>query len=145
MKTVTVHHTFKAPIEAVFEAVTNSTRLPSVLGQGIRIVIPAAGPDPDGVGAIREVNAWPVWFREEITRFERPYRMDYHILEVRPHFEHLDGKFLFESVTGGTRVTWTTSVRFTGALAGLKSAVAGPVTALAFKAVLSAVGIMMMK
>lgn len=139
MKTVAVHHTFNAPIEAVFEAVTNSARMPSVLGQGIRIISPAVGPDPDGVGAIREVNVWPVWFREEITRFERPHRLDYHIMEVRPHFEHLDGKFLFEAVPGGTRVTWTTTVRFLGPFAGLKAALAGPMTAATFKAVLVAV------
>lgn len=143
MKTVTVHHTFNAPIEAVFETLTNSANLPTLLGLGIRILRRSDGPDADGVGALREVNAGLLWFREEITAFERPHRMDYHIVEVRPHFEHLHGSFLFEEVTGGTRVTWTSTIRFTGVLAGVKEALAGPVTAVSFKSVLAAAGLLL--
>lgn len=143
MKTITVHHTFKAPIERVFETMTNSAELPSLFGMGIRIAVRAPGPDADGVGALRDINAGLIRFREEITAFERPYRMDYRILEVTPHFEHLHGSFLFESVPGGTQVTWTSTIRFPGLRAAFKEALAVPVTAVSFKTVLAGLALLL--
>jgi hypothetical protein len=109
---VCIQHRFAFPVEEVFPAVVDLTRLPQIPGllQTTR-VIAAPGAEPDGIGAQREIDLGLVWFREEIVGFEHLRQLDYLIREARPHFEHVEGRFAFASVPGGTLVTWSSSIR----------------------------------
>jgi uncharacterized protein YndB with AHSA1/START domain len=65
----------------------------------------ATGP---GVGAVRRVVGAGVWFREEITAYERPRSYSYLILRSVPPFEHEGGTLTFTPRGEGTHVEWLT-------------------------------------
>lgn len=107
MKTIKVRHTFDAPIQAVFDAYTDHgswSRVPLIRSA---IVTRPGDLEPNGLGAIREVHTGLTWFREEITHFERPYRMDYLVLQSRPRIQHEGGRVDFSETDQGTLVVWT--------------------------------------
>jgi hypothetical protein len=64
-------------------------------------------PEPDGVGAIRQLGAFPIVSREEIVAFDRPTHLAYTILgraaPVRGYRADVD---LTPSPTGGTTIRW---------------------------------------
>lgn len=109
MADICVKRVFRAPIDQVFEAVINADnylRLPKLLSVDR---VQESVKDKDGVGTIREVKLGLVWFREELTYFEYPTRVDYQILKSKPHFDHQSGSFQFRTVTAGTEVSWSSS------------------------------------
>jgi hypothetical protein len=63
-------------------------------------------PEPDGVGAIRVYVAWPFRSREEITKFEPPHRLGYHILSGFPVRDYNSLVTLEPAADGGTTITW---------------------------------------
>ena len=135
MHTVTVTRTIDAPIEQVFALLADGEGYKRIAPRAIRtakLVRPGAT-EKFGVGALREFDARVFWFREEITAFEAPNRIDYRIRASRPNMDHLGGRFQLDATPGGTKVTWTSTYRLpvpvVGALA--EKLIAGP-TALAF-------------
>lgn len=67
-------------------------------------------PQPDGVGAIRVLKAWPATIREQITAFDAPHRLDYQMLSGLPAHDY-HGSTLLSSHDGGTNIVWTVSMR----------------------------------
>jgi uncharacterized protein YndB with AHSA1/START domain len=61
-----------------------------------------------GVGAIREVTAAGMWFREEITQYDPPHSYSYRIVRSFPALDHEGGTLTFTSRDGGTHVNWVT-------------------------------------
>jgi ribosome-associated toxin RatA of RatAB toxin-antitoxin module len=111
MTSIAVSHVFNAPIDEVFEAVINADKYPYVSRLvHVERIRPASAKAKDGVGTMREVELGVVWFREEFTLFDRPQRVDYRILEARPHFEHLAGSFCFKKQGRSTEVIWSTTL-----------------------------------
>jgi uncharacterized protein YndB with AHSA1/START domain len=114
MRTIRVQRTLKAPIEDVFEVLADYegyVRFPGV--RSAKVVRPGSS-ERNGLGAVREIDLGSAWFREEITAFERPSRLDYHILKSRPSMEHEGGSIRLRPVEGGTEVTlrgWPPSLR----------------------------------
>jgi uncharacterized protein YndB with AHSA1/START domain len=117
MRTVTVQRTLRAPIEGVFDILADHegySQMPEV--RSAKLVRPGSG-ERNGVGAIREIDFGSAWFREEITTFERPTRLDYRVLKSRPPIEEASSIRL-RSVEAGTDVTWTARVRVTYPIVG---------------------------
>lgn len=110
MKTVRVQHTFHAPIDRVFDVISDHAgyvRLPGI--KSAKVVKPGTT-EPNGLGAVREISLGVPWFREEITMFERPRRMDYRITSSGPlTIDHEGGSVQLETVGDTTVVTWTST------------------------------------
>jgi uncharacterized protein YndB with AHSA1/START domain len=140
MTTVRVERIINAPIDAVFEAFTDHTSLARVPGIRSAVVTKSGHTEPNGLGAIREVDARIAWLREEITTFERPHRMEYRIRNSRPRVDHKLGRVDFAETPHGAQITWIsvfrTRIPVVGKLAELAIAA---MTAAAFRLVLRTV------
>ena len=119
MRTVTVTRTLDAPIEKVFDVLADHAGYKLFPGiKDSRLEKPGA-PDRNGVGAVRHIDIGRGWFREKITQYERPTRLDYLITETSLPLEHRGGSLRLEPAAGGgTQVTWTTTIRGTTPLIG---------------------------
>ncbi|MBO0840209.1 MAG: SRPBCC family protein [Sciscionella sp.] len=108
MQTVRVKKTIDAPIDDVFDAYTDHEALALLPIVRSAKLIKTGHPERNGLGAIREVDGGVVWLREEITRFDRPRRMEYRIVKSRPPSDHRLGRVEFaENADGGTEIIWT--------------------------------------
>lgn len=110
MKTITVQRTIKAPIERVFDIISDHANYKSFPGIRDSKLVREGKTERNGVGALREIDAGKAWFIEEITAFERPRRLDYLIVKSRPPLEHKGGSVRLETTAEGTAVTWTSTV-----------------------------------
>jgi uncharacterized protein YndB with AHSA1/START domain len=118
MKTVTVTRTINAPIEKVFDVLVDHANYKEFPGIRDSKLEKAGAPERNGVGALRHIDIGRGWFREEITHYERPRRLDYIIRETSLPLEHRGGSVRLEPVAGGTKVTWSTTIRVTTPLIG---------------------------
>ncbi|WP_405164246.1 SRPBCC family protein [Nocardia sp. NBC_01499] len=139
MRSVIIHRTIAAPIDAVFAALSDAstyTGAPLVL----RSTLVNAGIDaPYGLGAIREITAGLAWFREEITAYDPPHSYEYRILRSIPPTDHKEGRIELRETAEGTELTWTTTftVRVPLASAVLTSLVA-PIVRITFNQIIDA-------
>jgi hypothetical protein len=108
METITIERTIAAPIDEVFDWLSNShnyTRIPLVLAE--RLLIPGDGA-PYGAGAVRRVLCLGACFWERITACNRPHSFDYHIDRSFPPLVHEGGQLSFTETPDGVTVVWTT-------------------------------------
>lgn len=112
MQTVTVTRTIKAPIDKVFELLSDHANYKSFGGLKDSRLTREGKTEKNGVGALRLIDAGPLWFEEEITVFERPTRMDYVIRRSRPPIDHQGGSVRLKETAAGTEVVWTSTLRF---------------------------------
>lgn len=111
MQTVTVTRRIKAPIEQVFDLISdhaNYKRFPGI--KDSQLLRPGTA-EKNGVGAQRRIDTGAAWFVEEITAFERPQRMDYRITRSRPPIRHQGGSVRLRATPEGTEVVWTSTAR----------------------------------
>jgi hypothetical protein len=82
MYEIHVVESFDAPIETVFDVLSDHERL--LRGPGIESceVTTRGREKKNGLGAIREIHAGAAHFVEEVVRFERPRRYDYRITKL---------------------------------------------------------------
>jgi uncharacterized protein YndB with AHSA1/START domain len=137
METVVITRVIKAPIERVFEVVSdhaNYSEFPGVTGSRL---VREGQPERDGVGAVREIESLGSWFQEEITAFDPPHRFEYRIVAARPGLDHRGGSMLLASTAGGTSVTWTSTFHVRWPLiGGLATWLFAPFVGRAFAAML---------
>lgn len=127
MQTVHVERTIKAPIEKVFDLISDHANYKDFPGVKDSELIKKGKPHKNGVGAVREIDTGAAWFQEEITVFDRPNRLDYQIVKARPAIEHKGGSVRLEATADGTKVTWTTTLRIkVPIVGGLLTRVAAP-------------------
>lgn len=110
MARIEVGHTFSADPATVFARVSDHARFIAGRGLACRVVL-AGAPDPNGLGAVREVESGSLRFRETVTAFDPPVGYRYRIESLywgplRLPFEHRGGSITLSAVEGGTRVTW---------------------------------------
>ena len=110
MQTITVRHTIRAPIEKVFDAISDHANYKQFPGVSDSRLIKLGSPSKNGVGAVRWVKSGLANFNEEITRYERPTRMDYFITRSFPPLRHQGGTVRLEKTPDGTLVTCTTTM-----------------------------------
>ena len=79
---------------------------------------PVNGPEPKGVGALRELTNLAMKVTEEVTAFERPHQMSYVFRSAVPRMQHDGASMGFRELDGGTEVTWTTSIQLTTPVLG---------------------------
>lgn len=115
MRTVVVKREIKAPIEQVFEALSDHGAYVRFSGIRKAVLLRPGRSEKNGVGAVRriEVESGLIWFEEEITAFERPGRMDYKIQRSQPALRHQGGSIRLHSTAGGTQVLWTSTFEMT--------------------------------
>jgi uncharacterized protein YndB with AHSA1/START domain len=110
MQTITIKQTIPAPIEQVFDIITDHANYKQLPGISDSRLVKLGSPGKNGTGAVRWIKAGMATFTEEITRYERPTRMDYQITKSFPPVRHKCGSMRLEKTPDGTLVTWTTTV-----------------------------------
>jgi hypothetical protein len=104
MVEIHLERTIAAPVEQVFDWLTDPVNLAAApLALRARYAKDSPGP---GLGALREVIGLGLWFREEITVFDRPHSYSYLILRSFPEFNHEGGTLTFMASGDGTHVDW---------------------------------------
>ena len=102
----TLTRTTTAPIETVFDAITNHRGIADYVWAVRRSTLDREGtPAPNGVGAIRRLEAVGPPIVEEIIDYERPVRYAYKMLSGAPVRDHVGTVELSEAGTG-TTVRW---------------------------------------
>lgn len=107
MARIVVDKTLSAPIDDVFELLSDHAEYTRFRGFTRAELLREGTPDRNGIGALRRLVVGPLRFTEEITAFERPARMDYLIREVNLPLEHDGGSIALSPDGAGTRVHWT--------------------------------------
>lgn len=95
-----------APVEQVFDWLAdpaNLAKAPLALRAGWAKDSPGTE-----AGAVREVFALGMWFREDITAYDRPRSYSYLIVKSLPAFNHDGGTLTFTPSGKGTHVDWLT-------------------------------------
>jgi uncharacterized protein YndB with AHSA1/START domain len=118
MQTVTVKRTVHAPIEKVFELLSDHANYKLFPGITDSKLLREGKPDKNGVGALRRVETPRIWFEEEVTAFDRPRSFEYRITKTSLPIQHQGGRVELQATPEGTAVTWTSTVRFTTPLIG---------------------------
>ncbi|PAU76412.1 MxaD family protein [Halovibrio salipaludis] len=111
MHTIAVERTINAPIDQVFELLSDHANYKQFDGIRDSRLLKEGSEEPNGNGAVRRIDLGAVWFEEEISNFNRPTSMDYRILRSRPPIEHESGRIRLEETARGTKVTWTSVFR----------------------------------
>jgi uncharacterized protein YndB with AHSA1/START domain len=125
MARVEVERTLAAPIEDVFELLSNHEGYTRFRGFSLAELVREGEGERNGVGALRRLHTGGLKFDEEITAFERPTRMDYVIREVNAPLQHEGASIVLSPAEAGTRVRWTsTSTMRIPLVGGLAAAVA---------------------
>jgi uncharacterized protein YndB with AHSA1/START domain len=102
----TLTRTTTAPIETVFDAITNHRGIADSVWAVRRSTLDREGvPAPNGVGAIRRLEAVGPTIVEEIIDYQRPTRYAYKMLSGAPVRDHVGTVELREAGTG-TTVSW---------------------------------------
>jgi uncharacterized protein YndB with AHSA1/START domain len=102
----TLTRTTTAPIETVFDAITNHRGIADSVWAVRRSTLDREGtPAPNGVGAIRRIEAVGPPIVEEIIDYQRPIRYAYKMLSGAPVRDHVGTVELREAGTG-TEVSW---------------------------------------
>lgn len=111
MKTITVKRTIKAPIEKVFELLSDHEGYARFPGISKAVLKTQGKTEKNGKGAVRRIEAGRLWFIEEITAFDRPSRLGYRITDSLLPLEHKGANIALRETPEGTQVTWTSTFR----------------------------------
>jgi hypothetical protein len=131
-----VERTIAASPERVFEWLADPASLtaaPLILKASW-----AKGSSDPGVGALREVIAVGMWFREEITAYDAPRSYSYLIVRSFPASEHEGGTLTFTPSGDGTHVDWVSTYTIRARAGGkVTEAVTSRLTRSSFLAILA--------
>jgi uncharacterized protein YndB with AHSA1/START domain len=123
MGAIRLDKTLAAPIDGVFELLSDHGNYDRFLGITSSELVREGEGEPNGLGALRSIALGPIRFEEEITAFERPRRMEYLIRKVNLPIDHDGGRIMLEPNGDGTRVLWISTfgvpLRWAGAPLGL--------------------------
>ncbi|HLM71241.1 MAG TPA: SRPBCC family protein [Polyangiaceae bacterium] len=119
MRQVHVNVYINAPIERVFDAVTDHEGfLRGEDGTHATITRPGS-PDRNGLGCLREVRAPNgVRFVEEVTSFSPPTSYEYQIQKTSLPLRHHGGQVRLTARGDGTEINWTSRFDLTVPLVG---------------------------
>jgi uncharacterized protein YndB with AHSA1/START domain len=102
----TLTRTTTAPIETVFDSLTNHRAIADDVWAVRRSTLDREGvPAPNGVGAIRRIEAVGPPIVEEIIDYQRPTRYAYKMLSGAPVRDHV-GTVELREAGAGTEVSW---------------------------------------
>jgi uncharacterized protein YndB with AHSA1/START domain len=102
----TLTRTTTAPIETVFDSLTNHRGIADYVWAVRRSTLDREGvPAPNGVGAVRRLEAVGPPIVEEIIDYQRPTRYAYKMLSGAPVRDHV-GTVELREAGAGTEVSW---------------------------------------
>jgi uncharacterized protein YndB with AHSA1/START domain len=102
----TLTKTTTAPIEKVFDALTNHRGIADYVALVRRSTLDREGtPAPNGVGAVRRIEALGPAIVEEIIEYQRPSGYAYKLISGAPVRDHVGRVSLREAGTG-TEASW---------------------------------------
>ena len=102
----TLTRTTTAPIETVFDSLTNHRGIADYVWAVRRSTLDREGvPAPNGVGAVRRIEAVGPTIVEEIIDYQRPTRYAYKMLSGAPVRDHV-GTVELREAGAGTEVSW---------------------------------------
>ena len=140
MATIRIEKTIPAPIERVFDVISDHAGYSRFPGIQSSELVREGETEPNGLGALRRIRSRPLTFEEEVTRFERPTRMDYLILDVNAPIRHEGGSMVLSEEGTGTRVVWTSTFEYTvPVIGGTLGAITVPYISRRFRRVLGEV------
>jgi hypothetical protein len=111
MQTVSLRQAIAAPIDEVFDWLVDGNNWNDLPGMFYCRVRPIDGPEPFGVGSIREFASPASKVAEVVTAFERPHHMSYLASSMIPPGQHEGGSMTLREIPGGTEVQWSTTFR----------------------------------
>ena len=102
----TLTRTTTAPIETVFDSLTNHRAIADCVWAVRRSTLDREGvPAPNGVGAVRRIETVGPPIVEEIIDYQRPTRYAYKMLSGAPVRDHV-GTVELREAGAGTEVSW---------------------------------------
>ena len=112
MVNIRVEYVLNKPIDDVFDALTDHANYKRFTGFTNSQLLEAGQDEPNGKGALRLLVAGRMTFKERITRFGRPTRMDYRIEKLSPlPLRHDRCEITLAPVDDKTRVVWISKGR----------------------------------
>jgi uncharacterized protein YndB with AHSA1/START domain len=120
MRTVLVKIHINAPIEQVFEAISDHEAF-LVAADGTNTKVLQGGcSERNGLGCIREVRVGQrAWYVEEITAWEKPSFFEYTIRKASMPIHHEGSRLGFTAADGGTDVQWSSRFSITIPILGI--------------------------
>lgn len=107
MVKIDLQKTLNAPIDKVFELLTDHGNYQQFRGIDESELLREGKTEKNGLGAQRRIKAGPVTFFEDITEFERPTLFEYRIVKMRPPIlNHLLGRVELTAQGDKTEVRW---------------------------------------
>ena len=112
MVNIRVEYVLNKPIDDVFDALTDHANYKRFTAFTDSQLLEAGHEEPERAFAVWFVVAGRMTFKERITRFERPTRMDYRIEKLSPlPLRHDRGEITLAPVDDKTRVVWISEGR----------------------------------
>lgn len=107
MVKIDVQKTLNAPIDQVFDMLTDHANYQQFRGITASSLVREGQQEKNGLGAQRCIKAGGVTFYEDIVAFDRPHSFEYLIVKMRPPLlKHLLGRVELTAVGDQTEVRW---------------------------------------
>lgn len=107
MVKIDVQKTLNAPIDQVFEMLTDHANYQQFRGINESSLTREGDQEKNGLGAQRCIKAGGATFYEDIVAFDRPQMFEYRIVKMRPPLlKHLLGRVELKAVGEQTEVRW---------------------------------------
>ncbi len=98
---------FKAPVEEIFNRLTDHESFGRVVGANITRVVDSPESNPNAKGSVRRITAFPtIIFEETVTGFDQNRLMTYVVSKGSPIKNHT-GRLEFSHDHGNTRLVYT--------------------------------------
>ena len=107
MQHIVIQCTFNAPIEIIFEQLTDHETFGKLIGANIARIQEGSDGNPNGLDSIRRIRVFPApAFEEKVVAFEPNKRMEYVVSKGSPIKSHI-GKMVFSESDGVTHLHYT--------------------------------------
>jgi len=107
-----------APIEQVWEAISDHEGYTRFKGIDLAKVVKEGEKERNGVGAVREVHGMGVKFVEDIVTYEPPRLLEYKVVRCNRPIEHDIGRVELIPRGEGTEIHWVSRFRMKVPLIG---------------------------
>ena len=106
---IQITQSFKAPVETIFNILTDHEAFGQVINARIKRVVDSQGENKNGAGSVRRISAFPApAFEETVVRFEPNQLMEYVVSKGSPIKNH-NGRMEFSEEQGQTRLEYAIS------------------------------------
>lgn len=104
---IEIRQTFNAPVETIFNLLTDHESFGKVISTKIKRVVDSPGENKNGVGSVRRISSFPVpAFEETVVTFKSNRLMEYVVSKGSPIKNH-KGRMEFSEEGGRTNLFYT--------------------------------------